>query len=86
VKHDHMRHRNVSNGTYNAGCRCDGCTEAHRVSALRGSARAHRAAAWQASKWVRENHPDVWDEIVDAVYAEAGEARRPVGRPRKAVS
>jgi hypothetical protein len=79
---NHPPTRGYNAGSYAAGCRCPGCTEAWRIHQRTGSGPIHRKANWRAAKWVRANRPDVWAELLDEVYAEA-EGRRPRGRPPK---
>lgn len=42
---------------------------------------AHRHAREAAIRWVREQHPQMWETFVEEAYASLGVSRRPVGRP-----
>ena len=85
--------RKISASTYAAGCRCDGCRTANtdyirerrRAGLDPGSVAINRATS-RAAKWVRDNHPDVWRQLVDDQYARLGVDRRTVGRPAKSAS
>ena len=72
----------IKHGTYGAynhhRCRCPPCTEAGRKhmadyrASLGGRTRADIAqdrARVAAVKWVRDNHPDVWKDLLDRANA-----------------
>jgi len=71
---DHLKQHGYSR--YVLGCRCDICRTA--TNTRQGIyARATRRAA----RWVRLEHPGMWDRYLDDEYAAAGIERQPVGRP-----
>ena len=45
------------------------------------SRKAHSRRQTLAVRWVKENHPDVYDELLVQAYAETGGERRRAGRP-----
>lgn len=63
-----------SRATYNNGCRCERCKEANSayMRAKRKQkdpvvvfhSKAQGVATTQAAAWVRQNHPDVWEQIL----------------------
>lgn len=74
-------------------CRCDACRKANADAARkrraapsrsRDSMRARSFAKSEAEKWVRANHPDEWNRMLDEGYVRAGIERLPIGRPKKA--
>jgi hypothetical protein len=73
-----MPGRSISVGTYNSGCRCAACRQEARVyrsnrytSGRDAPRRAYNHAAVAAAKWVRQNRPDVWNELLLAAQERA---------------
>ena len=77
-------HGNPSTYT-NYGCRCELCVAAaskyHQRfrKEHRDSDRASSKANNLAAKWVRREHPEVWDELMDQAYKDIGARRNPLG-------
>lgn len=91
---DDPRHGRYSTYTYH-GCRCDDCRRANADAARRRRAtssrsrdtmRARSIAENRAATWIRANHPDVWERLLNEAYAEIGLERRPVGRNARRVT
>ena len=58
-------------GTYMTGCRCDECRESRRLYARHNvKGRAFRTASNRAAKWMRQHHPEEWQELLSEVTAE----------------
>lgn len=71
--------RHGTDGGYcNNGCRCDACRTAH-AAASRGTItrRANSRARGLAETWLRENHREVWEQLLDQSYEHLGGSRRP---------
>jgi hypothetical protein len=69
----HLPGRNISAGTYNAGCRCDACRHEARIyrnnrykSGHDAAKRSYSDASVAAAAWVRQNRPDVWNQLLVA--------------------
>lgn len=69
-------------------CRCPQCRAANaawtrqhrRLNGLPASHMAGSRAVLLAAKWVRQNHPAIWSQLLDEAYVALGESRRPPGR------
>jgi len=66
-------------GYQHHGCRCDACKTAatlyhaqlrRKAGGLFRSDKAYNKANREAAKWVRENHPDVFAEMLSAAHGE----------------
>lgn len=79
---EHIIGAPVSYTTFNnLKCRCAGCRAA-KAAYARGTVNrsATTKAKTRAVRWVRENHPDVWADILDDEYDRFGKTRRPKGQ------
>jgi hypothetical protein len=73
IPEGHLEGRPVSASTYkNFGCRCDGCrhcatayqrTMRQRGGRIKAHDKAQSVATYNASVWVRENFPAVWERL-----------------------
>ena len=43
--------------------------------------KVHNRATVRAAQWVRAEHPEQWQRILEAAYLELGIEHRPLGRP-----